>query len=141
MKISAKIDYACRALLEMCLHWPSKEPLRVSVIAKKQRIPRKFLIHILIQLKQLGLVESVRGKSGGYVLLQAPNQIKLSDVIKNFGGLGCYMADGAKKKDSHVLNSIWEEIDQHLLDAIAQINFETISERSQRKSKAITYDI
>lgn len=69
MKISAKIDYACRALLiELGLHWPDNRPMQVSAIAKRQKIPMNFLVHILITLKELGYVDSIRGKSGGYVL-------------------------------------------------------------------------
>ena len=49
MKIIAKTDYACRALLELSLHWPKQEPLQVTAIADNQQIPIKFLIHILIQ--------------------------------------------------------------------------------------------
>ena len=84
MKISAKIDYACRALLELSLHWPSQEPLQVDQIAQRQRVPVKFLTQILIHLKQVGYVESVRGKKGGYLLRKLPKEIKLNDIMENF---------------------------------------------------------
>src|SRR6267142_1058623 len=99
MKISAKIDYACRALLELGLHWPNTTPMQVGAIAKHQKIPMNFLVHILITLKEAGYVDSIRGKSGGYVLIKAPQDIRLGDVIKNFGGLG--LSDGPRKKNTH----------------------------------------
>src|SRR2546427_7062657 len=103
MKISAKIDYACRALIELALHWPDRTPLQIRTIAKRQKIPIKFLVHILIHLKQLGLTQSVRGKSGGYVLAQSPTNIKLNMIIKSFGGLGYSSVDEkAKHPDRHV---------------------------------------
>jgi Rrf2 family protein len=68
MKLSAKSDYALRAILELSLHWPKNEPLSLTTIAKRQQIPLKFLSHILLHLKDIGLVHSLRGKEGGYLL-------------------------------------------------------------------------
>ena len=65
MRISARCDYACKALLELTLHWPSKEPLQLHTISENQGISTKYLVHILIQLKRMGLIESIRGKQGG----------------------------------------------------------------------------
>ncbi len=142
MKISAKIDYACRALLELSLHWPDPSPLPIQEIAKRQKIPIKFLVHILISLKQLDFLESIRGTKGGYVLSKNPGEIKLSDIIKNFGALGYSGAHrGQKQKDHHVMDTLWREIDQTVLNAIDQINFETIAQRSRSKNKTITYEI
>ena len=86
MKISAKIDYACRALLELALHWPNKEPLPITEIADKEKIPVKFLVHILINLKNLGYIQSVRGNRGGYLLVKNPSEINLLEVIQNLKG-------------------------------------------------------
>ena len=142
MKISAKIDYACRALLELSLHWPNQSPLPIQEIAKQQKIPIKFLVHILISLKQLDFLESIRGTKGGYVLNKNPREIKLSDVIKNFGGLGCSSSsEKRKQKDQHVMDNIWREIDRTVLSAVDQINFETIAQRAQSKNKTIMYEI
>ena len=77
MRISAKIDYACRALLELSLHWPNNIPLQINTIAQNQQMPVKFLTQILLQLKQIGYVQSVRGKKGGYLLAKAPQKIRL----------------------------------------------------------------
>ena len=107
MKISAKIDYACRALLELALHWPNSTPMQVAAIAKRQRIPMNFLVHILITLKELGYVDSVRGKNGGYVLVKHPQDVRLSAVIKNFGGLGLSSEKKTRVfRHSHVRTSI-----------------------------------
>lgn len=141
MKISAKIDYACRALLELSLHWPDPSPLTIQEIAKRQKIPIKFLVHILINLKQLDFLESIRGKKGGYVLRKNPREIKLSSVIRNFGGLGFSSSEERKHKDQHVMDAIWREIDRTVLNAVEQINFETIAQRSQSKNKTIMYEI
>ena len=95
MNISAKTEYACRALLELSLQWPNVAPRQIADIAVRQKMPTKFLIHILIALKGLGFVDSSRGKSGGYYLTASPQTIKLVDVIRHFGGIGS--ADAGRK--------------------------------------------
>ncbi|MGB3241335.1 MAG: Rrf2 family transcriptional regulator, partial [Candidatus Omnitrophota bacterium] len=62
MRISARCDYACRALLELSLHWPNEAPVHIQQISENQKIPERYLVQILIQLKRLGLVTSSRGK-------------------------------------------------------------------------------
>jgi len=142
MKISAKIDYACRALLELSLHWPNTSPLRINTIAKRQNIPVKFLTHILINLKQLGLVQSVRGQSGGYRLVKEPKAIKLSELVGNFDGT---ISQGLQGEDNlsqrHVLNSVWREIDEVVLKAMDNINFETICNRKRSKDNVVMFEI
>lgn len=141
MKIPAKIDYACRALLALSLHWPSPQPMQIQDIAKRQKIPTKFLVHILIQLKQLGYVESSRGKNGGYILVKAPESIKLSAVLKNLGGLGCFMEPKKHQKRLNIFDYVWEEIDEEVLKIMDKISFDTICSRELKDERPIAYDI
>ena len=141
MRISAKIDYACRALLELSLHWPNTAPRQVAEIARDQKIPMKFLTHILIALKSAGYVQSARGKSGGYFLLQSPAKIKLVDVVRNFGGLVLNEEAQKSSQTSDVMRTIWREIDDLVLKNLEPINFETIVNRKRAQAKAIVYDI
>ena len=142
MKISAKMDYASRALLELSLHWPNSVPLQINKIAKRQQIPVKFLTQILINLKQLGYVESLRGKNGGYLLSRAPSQIKLSDVITHLGSVGYSVAEDRRNKESdHVMDIIQEEIDETVLNAMGKIDFETICNRKRTRDNAIMFQI
>ena len=142
MKISAKIDYACRALLELGLHWPNHTPMQVSEIAKRQKIPMNFLVHILITLKEAGYVDSIRGKSGGYVLIKAPQDIRMGEVIKNFGGLGFSTEGGARKlKNAHIMDAVWLEVDQAVIRTINDITLETLCNRERSRGSAIMYEI
>ena len=142
MKVSAKIDYACRALLELSLHWPNSSPLQVHEVAKKQKIPIKFLVHILISLKQLGYVESIRGKKGGYILSKEPHDIKLSQVVRNFGGFGYSLDDKEKKKiGRHVMDAVWEEVDRVVLKKLDEVDFEMISNSKKRNDQIVMYEI
>ena len=138
MNIPAKTDYACKALLELSLHWPNTVPRQIADIAAKQKIPTKFLVHILIELKGLGYVDSTRGKTGGYYLTGAPQTIKLIDVIKHFGG---FETAPKTKKSQDVIGVIWQEIDQAIIKALTGITFETIINRHRSAGKAMMYDI
>lgn len=142
MKISAKIDYACRALLELGLHWPDNRPMQVSAIAKRQKIPMNFLVHILITLKELGYVDSIRGKSGGYVLLKSPQEVRMCDVFKSFGGLGFTAQTKPKSsRQASVMEAVWQELNDAVLKAMDSLTLETVCNRERSRGSAINYDI
>jgi len=141
VKISAKIDYACKAMIELSLHWPNGSPLQISMIAKRQDIPLKFLTHILINLKQLGFVTSSRGKSGGYLLAKKPGDIRLSDLISGMGGLGFIGAPPAGKKKTHVLDVIWQDVNAAVLEKMDEITLETITDRVRSQNKTLMFEI
>jgi Rrf2 family protein len=82
MRISAKAEYACVAMLELARNYNEAQPLRIKAIADSQGIPPRFLVQILLQLKAAGLVVSARGAAGGYQLSRPPTNITLAEVIK-----------------------------------------------------------
>ena len=75
MKISARDEYACAAVLELSLNHGSDMPVRVQDIAQRQGIPAKFLFQIMQILKRVDIVRSRRGTEGGYTLTRPPGQI------------------------------------------------------------------
>src|SRR5262252_5625903 len=81
MRVTAKAEYACIAMLQLAAHHPDVIPLRIKSIADTQGIPQRFLVQILLQLKTAGLVVSVRGAAGGYQLARPPEEITLAAVI------------------------------------------------------------
>jgi len=142
MKISAKIDYACRALLELSLHWPNNVPLQIGAIAKSQQIPMKFLTQILLNLKQFGYVQSVRGKKGGYLLARSPQKIRLNELIESFGGIGFSSAENKPMdNDDRTMDLIWNEIDGVVFKTMAAINFETICDRKRSHDRSFVFQI
>ena len=86
MRVSAKAEYACIAMLELAANFAEPQPVRVKAIADAHGIPQRFLVQILLQLKGAGLVASVRGASGGYQLARPPEAISLADIIKTIDG-------------------------------------------------------
>jgi len=140
MKVSAKSNYACRSLLELSLHWPDESPLQVGDIAERQGIPIKFLIHILINLKQAGFVKSTRGKRGGYVLAKPPAEIKLSDIWRNLEG-SSISAPMSKRKSQDVITLIWSEVETAVSGFMHNISFEDICNRVRTNHKNFVYEI
>lgn len=81
LPFSAKAEYACIALLELTARHGDAQPVRLKTIAEAHRIPPRFLVQILLQLKGSGLVVSARGAAGGYLLARSPDQITLADIL------------------------------------------------------------
>jgi Rrf2 family protein len=85
VRISAKVDYAVRAAVELA-GAPAGQPTTAESIAEAQGIPRKFLDNILQGLRHAGLVESRRGPEGGHLLARPADEITLADVIRAIDG-------------------------------------------------------
>ena len=81
MKLSAKTEYACLAMLQLAEDFDGGEPVQIRRIAEEHGIPSRFLVQILLQLKGAGLVMSTRGAAGGYRLARSPLDISLAEVI------------------------------------------------------------
>lgn len=86
MKISKKTDYALRVLFTLAERYES-EPISIRLLADQNRVPKRFLEHIMLDLKSQGWVASVPGKNGGYRLAQAPDNIRMGQVVRLFDGL------------------------------------------------------
>ena len=140
MRISARCDYACKALLELSLHWPKKEPLQIQRIANNQKIPMRYLVQILIQLKRLGHVESIRGKEGGYTLAKNPSDISLGDILRGVGGELLPVAPSAMKNGS-IFTSIWDETKQVIEQKLNKVTFDDILRATQASGRASFYQI
>jgi Rrf2 family protein len=85
VRISAKVDYAVRALCEIAAHEPER-PLKAEQIATAQEIPLSFLENILVDLRRAGFVRSMRGQVGGYRMARPAAEITIADVIRAVEG-------------------------------------------------------
>jgi Rrf2 family protein len=85
VRISAKVDYAVRALCELAAHQPDV-PLKAEQIASAQEIPLSFLLNILVDLRRAGFVRSLRGQVGGYRMARPASGITIADVIRAVEG-------------------------------------------------------
>ena len=83
--LSKKTQYAFRALAHLAQEY-GNGPVRISSISIEQKIPLKFLENILVELKNAGMLESRKGKGGGYILKTSPKKINLATVIRIING-------------------------------------------------------
>ena len=86
MRVSAKADYAVRAMVELAAAGSEGEPRKGELIAKAQDIPMPFLENILSELRHQGLVQSRRGAEGGYWLSRLPQEVTIAEVIRDVEG-------------------------------------------------------
>ena len=84
MRVSAKVDYALRALLELAAAPPG--PVKGERLAAAQEIPPKFLENILTELRRAEIVATQRGVEGGYMLAKPAGQVTVADVIRALEG-------------------------------------------------------
>ncbi len=83
--LSKKSKYAIKALLALAEHG-AEEPMRIADIAEQESLPQKFLELILLDLRNAGVVQSRKGKGGGYLLARPADRIMLGQVVRLFDG-------------------------------------------------------
>ncbi|HEX5446926.1 MAG TPA: Rrf2 family transcriptional regulator [Pirellulales bacterium] len=141
MKVSAKTEYACLAMLELAAHYGSGEPVRIRAIADAHGIPSRFLVQILLQLKGAGYVASTRGASGGYQLVKPPEDISLGEVMAVIEGQETEInaSADARSPTAQVLLRAWREVAQVEYDALRAITFADLVKRIHRRSENMFY--
>lgn len=85
MRLSTKTRYGTRAVLDIAMHG-GNGPVTLNEIAKRQDVSKKYVGHIVNQLQTAGILESVRGPQGGYMLARPPKQIRLGEIIRALNG-------------------------------------------------------
>lgn len=128
LKISAKTQYACIAVMELAARQDSSEPVRIRNIAERHSVPPRFLVQILLQLKGADIVESTRGASGGYRLKRNPDSVTLGEVMNVVeaplpGSKRAMMPAGAESKAATVLGKVWDAAEQRRQDHLDNITF------------------
>lgn len=155
MKLSKKSEYALRALV--CLASPdAPHMLSIQEIARREHIPRKFLEQVLLILNKAGIVQSVRGKAGGYALRGNPTSITLGDIVRAVDGplapLPCASLDAPVKcadcpSLTHCwLRSVMVEVGSAVHSALAQVSLADMCQRAaqnrrNRQTQALMYEI
>lgn len=112
MKVSAKAEYACLAVMALARQGPNAPPLRIREISESHGIPERYLVQILLHLKGAGLVMSTRGASGGYQLARHPETISVREVLVAVDGPDASReaAPTADRHASRILNRLWDRV-------------------------------
>jgi len=136
MNISVKGDYALHAIFDLAQQ-KLGEPIKIAAIAKRQKIPQKFLELILAGLKQGGFVESRRGAEGGYLLARPPEAITVGEVLRYVEG-GKTAKSARKPSAADPFADTWRRVDQAVSDLIDQTTFAELARAwRERQSKYV----
>ena len=129
MNISVKGEYALKALFDLASQ-RTPEPVKIADIARRQRIPQKFLELILAGLKQGGLVESRRGAEGGYLLAKPADTITVGDVIRQ---VESKKQSKSKLSSQDPFTDMWNSVDEAVSAVVDRTTFADLARRWQEK--------
>ncbi|HTS63659.1 MAG TPA: Rrf2 family transcriptional regulator [Candidatus Acidoferrales bacterium] len=121
MHISVKGEYALQALFDLASQ-RAGEPVRIADIARRQKIPQKFLELILAGLKQAGFVESRRGAEGGYLLARTAESLTVGEVLRFVEGPQQGKGRGKRKGDTP-FSDMWQQVDQAVSSVVDHTTF------------------
>ena len=144
MKLSTRTRYAVRAMIELARHELTR-PLQLKIIAERQEISVKYLEQLMAVLKSAGLIKSIRGSKGGYVLARAPNQIALSDILHCVEApittVECVedSASCARAADC-AAREIWRRVEQAIEQVLQSITLQDVADMAL-KTKQSDYQI
>ncbi|HSF96314.1 MAG TPA: Rrf2 family transcriptional regulator [Thermohalobaculum sp.] len=122
MKLSTKGRYAVTALADIALNGPGR-PVTLAEISERQDISLAYLEQLFVRLRRAGIVESVRGPGGGYLLARPPAELRISEVMaavdERLNAMGC---DGkweegqgcGRSKEACLTHNLWEQLSAHV---------------------------
>ncbi len=136
MKLTVKLDYACRALAQLAKRYERGEVSSIDELAGVEKVPAKYLAQILGELRNGGLVESRRGKQGGYLLARQPSDITLRDAIAVIEGDWFAAASGSEGESGGAVASAWNALRSDLESSARAV---TLADLASRETSAMYY--
>ncbi|MDS1029132.1 Rrf2 family transcriptional regulator [Bacillota bacterium LX-D] len=132
MKLSTKGRYGLRALVDLA-SYKSKGPVATRVIAERQGISERYLEQLLVSLKQAGLVKSVRGAQGGYILAREPKDIKVGEIIRILEGpiapVECVSEinpEDCVRSETCITKNIWSKLRDAMVEVLDSYTLEDL---------------
>ena len=137
MKLSTKGRYGLRAMIDLA-RYSEKEPVSINSIAARQDISERYLEQLVALLRKAGLVNSIRGATGGYVLAKKANEISVGDVLRALEGslepVRCaayYSEDGCMAADGCVTKYVWQKINDSINDTVNHMMLDELVRESK----------
>lgn len=137
MRLSTKVRYSTRAIIEIAISSENNVPIKMRLISVRQSIPMSYLEQLLMLLRRAGFVKSVRGPSGGYVLAKKPFEITLLDIITAVDGefnLTQCLALGEEycvKIDKCVARRFWDRLQNVIKSYLKKITLEQLAQKQR----------
>lgn len=137
MKLSTRTRYAVRAIIELAQNDGNK-PLQLKIIAQRQDISVKYLEQLIAVLRSAGLVRSIRGSKGGYVLAKDPDQIRLIDVFHCLEGTVSTTEcveneDYCERSADCAARQVWAQVQQAIENVLQSITLQDLVDRAKSK--------
>ncbi|MCE5186572.1 MAG: Rrf2 family transcriptional regulator [Planctomycetaceae bacterium] len=132
MKLSSRTRYGMRAVLELALEY-GKAPLQIKTIADREDISNKYLEQLIAMLKASGLVRSIRGPRGGYVLAKPPSEVLMKDVVLTLEGpmvpADCFKhPEYTERCTDCATRQIWQKLQTAILDVLESVTLADLVE-------------
>jgi Rrf2 family protein len=129
MKISQKLEYACRAVTQLAKYHDGRTLTRLEDLAQREAVSGNFLVQILNDLRRAGLIESRRGKAGGYLLARSADQITLRQVVEAVDP-SLVQCSVTREGDSGLaVRRAWEEVSKGLQESLDQITMDSLASK------------
>jgi Rrf2 family protein len=138
MELSCKCEYALLALLELAERYDQNQPLQIRQIAADQNIPDRYLEQLLAMLRRGGVLRSVRGARGGYLLAREPWQISIQDVLQCLEGIdGGPTASASQERtvEAMVVEDLWREVQQAMAEVYSRYTLQDLLERRESRQR------
>ena len=139
MRISAKGEYAVKAVLDLALNH-DRGLIPIQEIAARQAIPQRYLEQVLLSLKRAGLLTSRRGSSGGYHLTRSPEKVTVGAVLRAVEGSDAPFETASRarrgSRDSQDLAELWEEIAEAVSKVVDRLTFDELAARARARRSA-----
>lgn len=135
MNISVKSEYALKAVFDLASQYLAATrgaaiaPVKIADIARRQKIPQKFLELILAGLKQNGFVDSRRGAEGGYLLARTPDAITVGEVLRAVENL----KSSSRQASDDPFADIWQRVDMAVSDVLDRTSFAELARDWQQR--------
>ncbi len=143
MKLSTKGRYGLRAIIDLAAN-SETEAVSISSIATRQALSEGYLEQLVSKLKKAGLVKSIRGAQGGYILAKPACEISVGDILRALEGelnpvqcSGLETESGCSESDCCVTKNVWQRISDSINEVVDDIMLDTlVSESKDKKSDA-----
>jgi Rrf2 family cysteine metabolism transcriptional repressor len=138
MKLSSRIRYGCRALVELAVR-QDDGPVAIEALAQNTYIPEKYLAKIIQDLRRSGLIRSVRGAHGGYLLGRRPGEVTVLDVWEALEGPLCPVdclenPQGCDLLDECVTRDVWSRVRDAVSGVLKSVTLEELAEKHEAKA-------
>ena len=142
MKLSTKGRYGLRAMIDLA-RYSEVEPVSINCIAARQNISERYLEQLVALLRKAGLVKSIRGATGGYILAKDAAEISVGDILRALEGslepVKCaafYSEEGCMASDGCVTKYVWQKINDSINETVNQMMLDELVRESKNLNPA-----